>query len=98
MTGESMPVRKTESARIVYAGTVIEEGEITISQCVLLMVGSKYENIVHMIEESEKLKSSVESKASHLADQPVPYSLCRNCTHIFILQEMRTKALINTHG
>lgn len=82
MTGESMPVRKGESA-IVYAGTVIEEGEITISVR-STNGGSKYENIVHMIEESEKLKSSVESKASHLADQLVPYSLAGTAlTYLF---------------
>lgn len=82
MTGESMPVRKGESA-IVYAGTVVEEGEITISVR-SINGGSKYENIVHMIEESEKLKSSVESKASHLADQLVPYSLAGTAlTYLF---------------
>ena len=82
MTGESMPVRKCESA-IVYAGTVVEEGEITISVR-STNGGSKYENIVHMIEESEKLKSSVESKASHLADQLVPYSLAGTAlTYLF---------------
>ena len=82
MTGESMPVRKGESA-IVYAGTVVEEGEITISVR-STNGGSKYENIVHMIEESEKLKSSVESKASHLADQLVPYSLAGTAlTYLF---------------
>ena len=81
MTGESMPVRKGESA-IVYAGTVVEEGEITISVR-STNGGSKYENIVHMIEESEKLKSSVESKA-HLADQLVPYSLAGTAlTYLF---------------
>lgn len=82
MTGESMPVRKGQSA-IVYAGTVVEEGEITISVR-STNGGSKYENIVHMIEESEKLKSSVESKASHLADQLVPYSLAGTAlTYLF---------------
>lgn len=82
MTGESMPVRKGESA-VVYAGTVVEEGEITISVR-STNGGSKYENIVHMIEESEKLKSSVESKASHLADQLVPYSLAGTAlTYLF---------------
>lgn len=73
MTGESVPVRKAEGG-YVYAGTVVEEGEITV---VVRAAngGSRYENIVHMIEESEKLKSSVESKAEHLADRLVPYSL-----------------------
>ncbi len=73
MTGESMPVRKVEGG-YVYAGTVVEEGEITI-KVRASNGGSRYENIVHMIEESEKLKSSVESRAEHLADQLVPYSL-----------------------
>mgnify|MGYP000811426047 CR=1 FL=1 len=73
LTGESMPVHKTVEG-YVYAGTVIEEGEITL--LVKETTGSsKYESIVTMIEESEKLKSSVEGKAEHLADQLVPYTL-----------------------
>ena len=72
MTGESAPVhKKTDS--YVYAGTVVEEG-ITLR---VEAVGgsSRFEKIVQMIEESEKLKSSLESKASHLADRLVPYTL-----------------------
>lgn len=73
LTGESMPVAKLESS-YAYAGTVVEEGEITI--CVKETTGStKFEKIVTMIEETEKLKSAVESKAEHLADSLVPYTL-----------------------
>ena len=73
ITGESMPVRKEEGS-YAYAGTVVEEGECTI--CVDKVSGSgRYDKIVRMIEESEKLKSTTESKASHLADKLVPYSL-----------------------
>lgn len=73
LTGESVAVRREEGAS-VYAGTVVEEGELTI--LVKQVSGStRYEKIVAMIEETEKLKSALESKASHLADQLVPYSL-----------------------
>lgn len=72
LTGESLPVRKTAESP-VYAGTVAEEGEITL----LVKEGtgsSKYEKIMTMIEDSEKLKSSLEGKAEHLADRLVPYT------------------------
>ena len=60
--------------KYAYAGTVVEEGELTI--CVKeVNGGSKFEKIVTMIEESEKLKSNVEGKAEHLADRLVPYTL-----------------------
>ena len=73
LTGESVPVRKVNE-NLVYAGTVVEEGEITFK--VTGTIGSsKFEKIVSMIEESEKLKSSVEGKAEHLADKLVPYTL-----------------------
>lgn len=73
LTGESAPVRKVTDS-VVYAGTVVEEGEIRI--CVEQVTGSsRYEKIVTMIEDSEKLKSAVESKAEHLADRLVPYTL-----------------------
>lgn len=73
MTGESVAVAKAVDAS-VYAGTVLEEGEITI--CVKQSNGnSKFDQIVSMIEESEKLKSSLEGKAEHLADKLVPYTL-----------------------
>ncbi|WP_337405174.1 heavy metal translocating P-type ATPase [Suilimivivens sp.] len=72
LTGESVPVRRAEGST-VYAGTVVEEGEITFK--VKEANGfSKYEKIMAMIEESEKLKSSLESKAEHLADRLVPYT------------------------
>jgi len=73
LTGESLPVRKAEQAS-VYAGTVVEEGGLTI-QVKQVNGSSKFEKIVTMIEESEKLKSSLESKAEHLADRLVPYTL-----------------------
>ena len=73
ITGESLSVRRTAGG-YVYAGTVVEEGECCI--CVEKGAGSgRYDRIVHMIEESEKLKSNTEDKASHLADSLVPYSL-----------------------
>lgn len=73
LTGESLPVRKCAGG-YAYAGTVVEEGELVV--CVKEMNGSsKFEKIVTMIEESEKLKSSLEGKAAHLADKLVPYTL-----------------------
>lgn len=73
LTGESAPVRKT-AGNTVFAGTVVEEGEITV---LVRKAGgsSRYEKIAAMIEESEKLKSGLESKAEHLADKLVPYTL-----------------------
>ena len=73
LTGEAMPVRRV-SGQSVYAGTVLEEGELQIR--VKAVTGSRrYEKIVGMIENSEKLKSSVEGKTEHLADRLVPYTL-----------------------
>ena len=73
LTGESMPVKK-ETESYVYAGTVVEEGEITF--CVKTAAGdTRFERITSMIEESEKLKSSLEGKAATLADALVPWSL-----------------------
>ena len=72
LTGESLPVKKGAGA-YVYAGTALEEGEIVIR--VKKAAGdTRFERIVTMIEESEKLKSSVEGKAATLADALVPYS------------------------
>ena len=90
LTGESMPVAKhTES--YVYAGTVLEEGELTIR--VKETSGStKFEKIVTMIEETEKLKSAVESKAEHLADRLVPYTLAGTALTYAITRNV-TKAL-----
>ena len=72
MTGESIPSAK-EPGSLVYAGTVVEEGECQVR--VTSTAGSgRYDRIVRMIEESEKLKSETETKAIHLADRLVPYS------------------------
>ena len=73
MTGESIPVRKITD-NYVYAGTVIEEGQIEVRVKQTGGTG-KFDQIVTMIEESEKLKSSIEGKAEHLADKLVPFSL-----------------------
>ena len=73
LTGESEPVRKYIEST-VYAGTVVEEGELTI-RVKETNGSSKFDKIVTMIEESEKLKSRLESKAEHLADRLVPYTL-----------------------
>lgn len=90
LTGESLPVAKKPEG-YVYAGTVLEEGELTI----LVKEGSgstRYEKIVMMIEETEKLKSSVESKAEHLADKLVPYTLLGTGL-VYLLTRNTTKAL-----
>lgn len=90
MTGESQPVRK-EPGSYVYAGTALEEGEITFK--VEKSAGStRYERIVQMIEDSEKLKSSVEGKASNLADALVPWSLGGTAL-TYLLTRNATKAL-----
>lgn len=73
LTGESEPVRKYIEST-VYAGTVVEEGELTI-RVKETNGSSKFDKIVTMIEESQKLKSGLESKAEHLADRLVPYTL-----------------------
>ncbi len=73
LTGESMPVPKRPGSP-VYAGTVAEEGECVI--CVEKLSGSgRYDRVVRMIEESEKLKSTAEDKSSRMADRLVPYTL-----------------------
>ena len=73
MTGEAVPVHKN-TGKAVYAGTVVEEGELTIMVHKTGGTG-RFDRIVHMIEDSQKLKSSVESRAGHLADRLVPYTL-----------------------
>ena len=90
LTGESVPVCKKEGS-VAYAGTVVEEGEITIR---VKTVGgsSRYDKIVTMIEESEKLKSSLEGKAEHLADKLVPYTLGGTAL-TYLLTRNATKAL-----
>ncbi|MDO4262025.1 MAG: heavy metal translocating P-type ATPase [Eubacteriales bacterium] len=90
MTGESIPVHKCEGST-VYAGTVLEEGELTVQ--VRETTGSgKFDKIVAMIEESEKLKSSMEGKAEHLADRLVPYTLAGTGL-VYLLTRNVTKAL-----
>ena len=90
LTGESVPVRRT-TGNYVYAGTVVEEGEVTVD---VKAVGgsSRYEKIAAMIEESEKLKSGLESRAEHLADKLVPYSLGGTAL-TYLLTRNATKAL-----
>jgi heavy metal translocating P-type ATPase len=90
LTGESIPVPKS-AGMTVYAGTVVEEGE-----CVLRVTqqsgSSRYDKIVSMIEESEKLKSSAEGKASDLADHLVPYTLAGSLA-TYLLTRNVTRAL-----
>lgn len=90
MTGESQPVQKNKD-KYVYAGTVLEEGELTI-QVKAVSGSTRFEKIVTMIEESEKLKSSVESKAENLADRLVPYTLGGTAL-TYLLTRNATKAL-----
>ena len=73
LTGESMPVDKRPGSPI-YAGTVVEEGTCVIS-VEKSSGGGRYDRVVRMIEESEKLKSTAEDKASRMADRLVPYTL-----------------------
>lgn len=90
LTGESLPVHKYTNG-YVYAGTVVEEGELTV--CVREVGGSgRYDKIVSMIEESEKLKSSLESKAEHLADRLVPYTFAGTAL-TWLLTRNATKAI-----
>ena len=90
LTGESLPVRRCEG-QSVYAGTVLEEGELEI--VVRAVLGStRFEKIVTMIEDSEKLKSNLESKAEHLADRLVPYTLVGTAI-VGLLTRNVTKAL-----
>ncbi len=90
LTGESLPVRRIQG-QSVYAGTVVEEGELEI--LVRAVSGStRFEKIVTMIEDSEKLKSSLESKAEHLADRLVPYTLAGTGL-VWLLTRNITKAL-----
>lgn len=90
MTGEAVPVKKTAES-YVYAGTVVEEGELII--CVkAVSKATRFEKIVTMIEESEKLKSNLESHAAHLADQLVPYTLAGTILTWLLTRDV-TKAL-----
>ena len=90
LTGESEPVRKYIEST-VYAGTVVEEGELTI-RVKETNGASKFDKIVTMIEESEKLKSGLESKAEHLADRLVPYTLLGTGITYLLTRNM-TKAI-----
>ncbi|SFA79842.1 ATPase, P-type (transporting), HAD superfamily, subfamily IC/heavy metal translocating P-type ATPase [Acetitomaculum ruminis DSM 5522] len=90
LTGESMPVRKTLDG-YAYAGTVVEEGEITI-RVNETNGSSKYDKIVTMIEESEKLKSSIEGRAGHLADKLVPFTFVGTGL-VYLFTRNITKAL-----
>lgn len=90
LTGESLPVHKSAEG-YVYAGTVVEEGELTI-QVKETGGSSRFEKIVTMIEESEKLKSAVEGKAEHLADKLVPYTLAGTAA-VYLFTGNVTKAL-----
>ena len=90
MTGEAIPVKKEEGAS-VFAGTVVEEGEITIR--VTAVSGSgRFDKIVRMIEESEKLKSGLEGKAESLADGLVPYTFA-GAALTYLLSRNLTKAV-----
>lgn len=73
LTGESVPVQRTVG-NTVFAGTVVEEGEITI-RVKEVEGNNRFDQIVTMIEESEKLKSGLEGKAEHYADKLVPWTL-----------------------
>lgn len=90
LTGESIPVPKRPGSA-VYAGTVVEEGE-----CVLEVKQasgqSRYDQIVHMIEQSEQMKSEAESKAANLADKLVPYTFAGSLLS-FALTRNVTRAL-----
>ena len=90
MTGESRPVRKEQDG-YVYAGTVVEEGELTI-RVKATAKSTRFEKIVTMIEESEKLKSVTESRAERLADRLVPYTLGATAL-VWLLSGNITRAL-----
>ena len=90
LTGESVPVQRTVG-NTVFAGTVVEEGEITI-RVKEVEGNNRFDQIVTMIEESEKLKSELEGKAEHYADKLVPWTL--GATGItYLLTRNVTKAM-----
>nr|MCR5264385.1 HAD-IC family P-type ATPase [Clostridiales bacterium] len=90
LTGESEPAAKREGGA-VYAGTAVDEGELLIK--VTNVSGSgRYDQIVRMIEESEKLKSSAEARSSHIADGLVPYSFIGTAL-VWLLTKNASKAL-----
>lgn len=90
ITGEPLPVSK-EIGGYVYAGTVLEEGELRV-QVKENAGANKYEKIVAMIEETEKLKSSMEGQAAHLADRLVPYTLLGTAL-VYLFTRNVTRAL-----
>ena len=90
MTGESLPVSKREGS-YVYAGTVVEEGGCVV-RADKVMGSGRYDRVVRMIEESEKLKSATEDKASRLADRLVPYTLAGTAA-MYLLTRNITKTL-----
>ncbi len=90
LTGEALPVRKIHGVTC-YAGTIVEEGELVLKVSET-SGASRYEKIVEMIEETEKLKSSIESEAEHLADRFVPYSLSTTIL-VYLFTRNITKAL-----
>lgn len=90
MTGEPLPAAKREGS-YVYAGTVVEEGECVV-RADKTMGGGRYDRVVRMIEESEKLKSATEDRASRLADRLVPYTLAGTAA-MYLLTRNITKTL-----
>lgn len=93
LTGESVPVERSEGA-FAYAGTVIEEGELVISVEGISGQG-RYDKIVAMIEESEKLKSNTESEASQFADRMVPYTLAGSLlTYLFTKNAIKALSVL----
>ena len=93
LTGEAVAVHKSAES-YVYAGTVVEEGELAI---IVKEIGgsSRFEKIVSMIEESERLKSNLEGKAEHLADRLVPYTLAGTAlTYLFTRNTMKALSVL----
>ena len=90
LTGEPLPVHKTTGG-YVYAGTVVEDGDLTLKG-EKSAGGTRFEKVVAMIEDSEKLKSSLEGKAEHLADRLVPYTLAGTGA-VYLLTRNVMKAL-----
>ena len=90
LTGEPLPVHKTTGG-YVYSGTVVEDGDLTL-KVEKSAGGTRFEKVVAMIEDSEKLKSSLEGKAEHLADRLVPYTLAGTGL-VYLLTRNVTKAL-----
>ena len=90
LTGEPLPVHKTTGG-YVYAGTVVEDGDLTL-KVEKSAGGTRFEKVVAMIEDSEKLKSSLEGKAEHLADRLVPYTLAGTWA-VYLLTRNVMKAL-----